>query len=36
VNKILATNAIDPHRMPYHLERRDPKFEAKMAKVYMS
>jgi len=33
VSKILAANPIQPHKIRYYLERRDPEFEAKMAQV---
>ena len=33
VSKILRSNAIQPHRIRYYLERRDPDFETKMAQV---
>ncbi len=33
VSKILTENKIQPHRIKYYLERRDPDFETKMAEV---
>jgi len=33
VYKILADQEVKPHKMRYHLEQRDPEFDAKMAKV---
>lgn len=33
VSKILAANQVQPHRIEYYLERRDPEFEAKRAAV---
>jgi transposase len=33
VCKILAAQAIKPHKVRYYLERRDPEFEAKMAQI---
>ena len=33
VSKILSANNIQPHRIRYYLERRDPDFDAKMAQV---
>lgn len=33
VSKILSKNEIQPHKIRYYLERRDPEFEAKMAQV---
>ncbi len=33
VSKILTRNQVQPHRLTYYLERRDPEFEAKMAQV---
>lgn len=33
VSKILRKNKIQPHRIKYYLERRDPEFDAKMAQV---
>jgi len=33
VSKILRANKIQPHRVEYYLERRDPEFEAKMKQV---
>jgi transposase len=33
VCKILDTHAVKPHRIRYYLERRDPEFEEKMARV---
>jgi transposase len=33
VSKILSANPIQPHKIRYYLERRDPEFEAKMAQV---
>jgi hypothetical protein len=33
VCKILASQAIKPHKVRYYLERRDPAFESKMAEV---
>lgn len=31
--RILASNKVQPHRMRYYLERRDPEFERKMVEV---
>lgn len=33
VSKILSANPIQPHKVRYYLERRDPEFEVKMAQV---
>ena len=33
VSKILSRNQVQPHKIAYYLERRDPEFEAKMAQV---
>src|SRR5437773_4446765 len=33
VSKLLAADAIQPHKITYYLERRDPDFDAKMATV---
>ena len=33
VCKILADQAVKPHRVRYYLEKRDPEFEAKMAEI---
>jgi transposase len=33
VSKILSDNAVQPHKISYYLERRDPDFEAKMVQV---
>jgi transposase len=33
VSKILRTNAVQPHKIRYYLERRDPNFETKMKQV---
>jgi hypothetical protein len=33
VYKILAAHAVNPHKVCYYLERRDPEFEPKMAEV---
>jgi hypothetical protein len=33
VCKILAAHDVKPHKVCYHLERRDPQFEPKMAEV---
>ena len=33
VNKILAEQELKPHKIRYYLERRDPRFEEKMAEV---
>jgi len=33
VSKILAKAALQPHKISYYLERRDPEFEPKMAQV---
>ena len=33
VSKILRANQVQPHRIQYYLERRDPEFEAKMVQV---
>ena len=33
VSKILSANEIKPHKIRYYLERRDPKFDEKMAQV---
>lgn len=33
VSKILHANQVQPHRMQYYLERRDPEFDAKMVQV---
>lgn len=33
VSKILSANPVQPHKIRYYLERRDPEFEAKMAQV---
>jgi transposase len=35
VSKILSSNEIQPHRIQYYLERRDPNFEDKMNQVLM-
>jgi len=33
VSKILRANAVQPHKVRYYLERRDPEFDAKMKQV---
>jgi len=33
VSKILSQNQLQPHKINYYLERRDPEFETKMAQV---
>ena len=33
VSKILSTNQVRPHKIPYYLERRHPEFDAKMVQV---
>jgi len=33
VSKILRANAVQPHKIQYYLERRDPEFDAKMKQV---
>jgi len=33
VSKILRANAVQPHKIRYYLERRDPRFETKMKQV---
>jgi hypothetical protein len=33
VCKIQARDDVEPHNVRYHLERRDPAFETKMAEV---
>ena len=33
VSKILASQQVRPHKIAYYLERRDPRFEEKMAQV---
>jgi transposase len=33
VSKILSANQVQPHRIQYYLERRDPEFDAKMVQV---
>lgn len=33
VSKILTRGQVQPHKIAYYLERRDPEFEAKMAQV---
>jgi len=33
VSKILSKNEVQPHKIRYYLERRDPEFEAKMTQV---
>ena len=33
VSKILRANQVQPHRIQYYLERRDPEFDAKMVQV---
>ncbi len=33
VSKILRANAVQPHKIHYYLERRDPRFETKMKQV---
>lgn len=33
VSKILSANQVQPHKIQYYLERRDPEFEAKMVQV---
>jgi len=33
VSKILRGNQVQPHRIQYYLERRDPEFDAKMVQV---
>lgn len=33
VSKILSKNEVRPHKIRYYLERRDPKFDEKMAQV---
>lgn len=33
VSKILHANAVQPHKVHYYLERRDPEFESKMKQV---
>ena len=35
VSKILSTQAIRPHKVTYYLERRDPRFDEKMAQVLL-
>jgi len=35
VSKILSANEIQPHRIQYYLEKRDPNFEDKMNQVLM-
>jgi transposase len=33
VSKVLRANAVQPHKIRYYLERRDPQFETKMKQV---
>lgn len=33
ISKILSANEVQPHRIQYYLERRDPEFEIKMKQV---
>jgi transposase len=33
VSKILGANQVQPHKIQYYLERRDPEFDAKMVQV---
>jgi transposase len=33
VSKILSANQVQPHKIQYYLERRDPEFDAKMVQV---
>lgn len=33
VSKVLRANRVQPHRIQYYLERRDPEFDAKMVQV---
>jgi hypothetical protein len=33
VSKILRANAVQPHKIRYYLEQRDPEFESKMKQV---
>ena len=33
VSKILSANQVQPHKVQYYLERRDPEFDAKMVQV---
>lgn len=33
VSKILTANEVQPHKIQYYLERRDPEFDAKMVQV---
>ena len=33
VSKILTANQVQPHKIQYYLERRDPEFDAKMVQV---
>ncbi len=33
VSKVLSANQVQPHRIQYYLERRDPEFDAKMVQV---
>lgn len=33
VSKVLRANQVQPHRIQYYLERRDPEFDAKMVQV---
>ncbi len=35
VQRILAEQALQPHKVKYYLEKRDPEFEAKMQQVLM-
>ena len=35
VQKILAEHIVQPHKVKYYLERRDPEFESKMKEVLM-
>jgi len=35
VQRILAEQALQPHKVKYYLEKRDPEFEAKMKEVLM-
>ncbi|MGH9667673.1 MAG: IS630 family transposase [Bryobacteraceae bacterium] len=35
VQRILATQALQPHKVRYYLERRDPEFERKMREVLL-
>jgi hypothetical protein len=35
VYRILAAQPLQPHKVPYYLQRRDPAFESKMREVLL-